>query len=85
MNRDILKGKWNQIKGDVKKTFGKLTDNDMLVIEGDANKAVSLLQERYGYTREEAEKQWNEFTKLHTAQDVKNDARSAVNKANSKM
>jgi uncharacterized protein YjbJ (UPF0337 family) len=85
MNRDILKGKWNQIKGDVKKTFGKLTDNDMLVIEGDANKAVGLLQERYGYTREEAEKQWNEFTKLHTAQDVKNDARSAVNKANSKM
>jgi uncharacterized protein YjbJ (UPF0337 family) len=85
MNSDILKGKWNQIKGDVKKTFGKLTDNDMLVIEGDANKAVGLLQERYGYTREEAEKQWNEFTKLHTAQDVKNDARSAVNKANSKM
>jgi uncharacterized protein YjbJ (UPF0337 family) len=81
MNSDILKGKWNQIKGDVKKSFGKLTDDDMLVIEGDANKAVGLLQERYGYTREEAEKQWNEFTKAHTAQDVKHDAHSVVDKA----
>ncbi len=85
MNSDILKGKWNQIKGDVKKSFGKLTDNDMLVIEGDANKAVGLLQERYGYTREEAEKHWDEFTKLHTTQDAKNDAHSAVDKAKSKM
>ena len=60
MNTDILKGKWNQIKGDVKKSFGKLTDDDMMVIEGDATKATGLLQERYGYTREEAEKKWNE-------------------------
>ncbi len=63
MNNDILKGKWNQIKGDVKKTFGKLTDNDMLVIEGDATKAAGLVQERYGCTREEAEKRWGTFTK----------------------
>lgn len=62
MNSDILKGKWNQIKGDVKKTFGKLTDDDMMVMEGDSTKAVGLLQERYGYSREEAEKRWNDFT-----------------------
>lgn len=61
MNSDIVKGKWNQIKGDLKKSFGKLTDDDMLMIEGDANKAAGVLQERYGYTREDAEKQWNEF------------------------
>jgi len=85
MNSDILKGKWNQIKGDVKKSFGKLTDNDMMVIEGDNTKAVGLLQERYGYTHEEAEKHWDEFTRLHTTQDVKNEARNAVNKAKSKM
>ena len=42
MNSDILKGKWNQIKGDVKKSFGKLTDDDMLVIEGDATKATAF-------------------------------------------
>ncbi len=63
MNNDVIKGKWNQVKGDVKKTFGKLTDNDMLVIEGDATKAIGLLQERYGYTREDAEKRWGSFIK----------------------
>lgn len=34
MNQDILKGSWLQIKGDVKSFFGKLTDDDMLQIEG---------------------------------------------------
>lgn len=62
MNSDILKGKWNQIKGDVKKRFGKLTDDDMMQIEGDTNKAAGIIQERYGYTREEAEKHWKSFT-----------------------
>ena len=62
MNSDILKGKWNQIKGDVKKRFGKLTDDDMMQIEGDTTKAAGIIQERYGYTREEAEKHWKSFT-----------------------
>ncbi len=62
MNSDILKGKWNQIKGDVKKRFGKLTDDDMMQIEGDTTKAAGIIQERYGYTREEAEKHWKGFT-----------------------
>ncbi len=61
MNMDIVKGKWSQIKGDVRKTFGKLTDDDMMVIEGDLNKASGIIQERYGVTREEAEKRWKEF------------------------
>ena len=81
MNTDILKGKWNQIKGDVKKSFGKLTDDDMMVIEGDATKATGLLQERYGYTREEAEKKWNELTSRFnkTGEKMKSDMKDAVN------
>ncbi len=76
MNMDILKGKWNQVKGDLKKSFGKLTDDDMLVIEGDMTKASGILQERYGYTREEAEKRWTEFTGRFddTVKSVKNAA-----------
>ncbi len=62
MNSDILKGKWNQVKGDVKKSFGKLTDDDMMMIEGDATKATGILQERYGYSKDEAERRWNELT-----------------------
>jgi uncharacterized protein YjbJ (UPF0337 family) len=87
MNTDILKGKWNQIKGDVKKSFGKFTDDDMMVIEGDATKAAGILQERYGYTREEAEKRWNEFTGRigDAAKDVKDDVRDVANNIKSKM
>ena len=87
MNTDILKGKWNQIKGDVKKSFGKLTDNDMLMIEGDATKAAGILQERYGYTREEAEKRWNEFSSRFgtAAKDVKDDMRDVANNIKSKL
>jgi uncharacterized protein YjbJ (UPF0337 family) len=87
MNSDILKGKWNQIKGDVKKSFGKFTDDDMLMIEGDATKAAVILQERYGYTREEAEKKWNEFTGRFekAAQNAKDDVRTAAGNMTSKM
>jgi uncharacterized protein YjbJ (UPF0337 family) len=61
MNTDILKGKWTQIKGDVKKAFGRLTDDDLIKMEGDLTHAAGVIQERYGITREEAEKRWNEF------------------------
>lgn len=62
MNSDIVEGKWKQMTGDVKKFFGKLTDDDMTQIEGDRDKMVGKLQERYGYTRDQAEAEWNKFT-----------------------
>lgn len=55
MNADILKGKWKQIRGDAKKWWGKLTDDDFDQIEGERDKLVGRVQERYGYAREEAE------------------------------
>ncbi|MCA9795784.1 MAG: CsbD family protein, partial [Candidatus Eremiobacteraeota bacterium] len=55
-NRDILKGKWKQMKGDVKAKWGKLTDDDLDRIEGDSEKLVGIIQERYGMAREEAHK-----------------------------
>jgi uncharacterized protein YjbJ (UPF0337 family) len=61
MNSDIFKGKWNQLKGDVKKTWGNLTDNDIAQIEGDYDKFVGVLQERYGWQRERAEREVDNF------------------------
>jgi uncharacterized protein YjbJ (UPF0337 family) len=61
MNPDILKGRWLQVKGDVRRRWGKLTDNDVTEIEGRVEILVGKLQERYGLKREEAEKQINEF------------------------
>ncbi len=61
MNRDVLKGKWMQIRGDVKRQWGKLTDDDLTRIDGDRDKLMGTLQERYGYSREQAEREVDRF------------------------
>ncbi len=61
MNKETLKGKWEQLKGNVQKQWGKLTDDDIEVIQGNAKVLVGKLQERYGMTKEEAQKAVDEF------------------------
>jgi uncharacterized protein YjbJ (UPF0337 family) len=61
INSDILSGKWKQVKGEVKKQWGKLTDDDLQIVEGQHDKLVGLIQERYGYAREQAEREVNRF------------------------
>jgi uncharacterized protein YjbJ (UPF0337 family) len=55
MNQDILAGKWKRIRGELKTWWGSLTDDDVERIGGQKDKLIGLLQERYGYTREQAE------------------------------
>lgn len=57
MNPDQTQGNWKQLKCSVKKQWGKLTDNDLAEIEGDAEMLVGKIQERYGIERAEAERQ----------------------------
>lgn len=57
MNQDVIKGKWRQLKGDVQAQWGKLTDDDMDVIDGNREKLLGRIQETYGIARDEAEKQ----------------------------
>lgn len=52
-----IKGSWNQTKGAVKEQWGKLTDDDLLEIEGRRDQLVGKIQTRYGITREQAEAQ----------------------------
>jgi uncharacterized protein YjbJ (UPF0337 family) len=66
MNTDVLKGKWHQIKGDVKSRWGKLTDDDLDRAEGDAEKLIGRVQERYGYQREKAAGEVDEFMRRHS-------------------
>lgn len=61
MNSDILEGKWNQVKGKVRQKWGELTDDDLTRIAGKRDELVGLIQERYGRTRAEAEREVNEF------------------------
>ncbi|NLV82563.1 MAG: CsbD family protein [Synergistaceae bacterium] len=63
MNEDILKGKWHELKGDVKKKWGKLTDDDMTVISGESEKLLGVLQTKYGYKKDQAQKEYDEFMK----------------------
>jgi len=55
MNTDILKGKWKQIRGEAKKWWGELTDDELDQIDGERDKLVGKVQERYGRTKEQAE------------------------------
>jgi uncharacterized protein YjbJ (UPF0337 family) len=57
MNQDILAGKWKQIRGELKTWWGKLTDDDVDTIGGQKDKLTGLLQEKYGYTLEQAEQE----------------------------
>ena len=61
MNADQMKGKWQQLKGEAKVQWGKLTDDDLDQVEGNAQKLAGRLQERYGYEREQAERDVEEF------------------------
>jgi uncharacterized protein YjbJ (UPF0337 family) len=57
MNQDILAGKWKQMRGELKTWWGKLTDDDVDTIGGQKDKLIGLIQERYGYAREQAEQE----------------------------
>lgn len=61
MNAQTIKGDWKQLRGQVKETFGKLTDDDLLVAEGNADQLVGAIQKRYGYTRDQAQEAWQSF------------------------
>ena len=63
MNKDEVGGNWKQLKGKVKEQWGKLTDDDMTVIEGKRDQLVGKVQERYGYAKDQAEKEVNDWEK----------------------
>ncbi|MBZ0309515.1 MAG: CsbD family protein [Anaerolineae bacterium] len=61
MNWDIIQGQWKQVKGHIQQQWGKLTDDELDMIEGSREKLAGKLQERYGWSREEADNQINEW------------------------
>jgi uncharacterized protein YjbJ (UPF0337 family) len=63
MNWDQIAGNWKQFKGNVKEKWGKLTDDDLTTIAGKREQLAGLLQQRYGYGKDQAEKELHEFSK----------------------
>ena len=57
MNDDILQGKWKEVRGHAKEWWAKLNDDDLNRIQGKWDVLTGLLQQKYGYTREQADQE----------------------------
>lgn len=64
MNWDMLQGNWTQFKGSIQKQWGRLTNDDLTMINGDRMRLAGLLQERYGRKKEEIEREIDDFVAL---------------------
>ena len=61
MDSNRIKGNWNQMKGKIQQKWGRLTDDDMDVIDGYRTELVGKIQEHYGYSRDKAEREVDEY------------------------
>lgn len=66
MNKDEIKGKWQEIKGELKKQWGQLTDDDLKQLEGDYDKVAGRITQARGIKREELENKINDLIEKNT-------------------
>ena len=67
MDSNILKGKWLQLKGSIREKWGQLTDDDVDKVSGSVERLVGLIQERYGYAKQQAEAEVDSFLARYAA------------------
>jgi uncharacterized protein YjbJ (UPF0337 family) len=65
MNNDIVSGKWQEIKGKLKQQWGNLTDDEITKMQGTHEELQGLLQKRYGYQKDAADKEIDHFLKVN--------------------
>ena len=70
MNINEIKGKFNELKGDFKTKWGELTDDDWKQIDGNKDKLLGVLQQKYGRTKEQAQREIDDFWKEDTDRKV---------------
>jgi uncharacterized protein YjbJ (UPF0337 family) len=64
MNWDVVQGNWTQLKGSIQKQWGRLTNDDLTMVNGDRMRLAGILQERYGRKKEEIEREIDDFVAL---------------------
>lgn len=67
INENMVKGKWLEIKGELQKSWGKLTDDELEQTKGDVKAIGGLLQQRYGETQETYSQKLSDIFKRHEA------------------
>ncbi|MFN7993212.1 MAG: CsbD family protein [Bryobacteraceae bacterium] len=70
MNSDEMQGKWKQLTGAVREKWGKLTDDDLTAIAGKRDQFIGKLQERYGMSREQAERDLDTWERTQQTTDT---------------
>lgn len=76
MNWDRIEGNWQQAKGKVKQRWGKLTDDQLAVINGQRDILAGKLQEAYGISKDEVDRQIRDWERSYTDADVEADTRT---------
>lgn len=82
MNEQVLKGKWKEIKGEIQKTWGKLTGDEIEKTKGDMTSMSGLLQQKYGLAKDDANKRLSRIYDSYddTKEAVKKNMREDINK-----
>ncbi|MBS0289627.1 MAG: CsbD family protein [Proteobacteria bacterium] len=70
MNKDIIEGNWQQLKGKVQKQWGNLTNDDLDKMRGTKKELEGLLQKKYGYQRDRVEEEIDKFLKANGIDDA---------------
>ena len=68
MNWDQIEGNWKQFKGKVKEKWGQLTDDELDQAAGRRDQVIGILQKRYGYERDRAERELDDLTHTYVGQ-----------------
>lgn len=61
VNKDLIKGKWTEVKGKAKQKWGRLTDDDFMEMKGTYEELQGKIQKKYGYEEEEAKRNLDNF------------------------
>ncbi len=65
MNWDQIQGKWKEMSGHMQQKWGKLTDDDLQLVRGDRRELAGRIQNKYGVTKEEADRQIDDWLASH--------------------
>ena len=65
MKNEILSDKWHEIRGKIQAAFSKLTEDDLPQMQGSAAQVIAALQARYGYSKDQAQQEWEQFASEH--------------------